>query len=164
MFRVLNCFLRWPGNNCSPWCRPWWGSYASAAHGAAEITLQLVKNFMSQKGDVPQGGCDPMGSLHWNKLIGRTCGPMNHYGTMEHLCSWRTALHWRDQHCSSSWRTAACGNNLHWRSLWRTVHHGRDPLLEQGMTWGRLRGKDSWPRLQFPILCTAEGMEVENRE
>lgn len=52
-------------------------------HDAAEIPLQPMKNLMSQKEDGPQGGCDPMGSLHRNTDVSRTCGPMSHYGAVE---------------------------------------------------------------------------------
>lgn len=52
-------------------------------HSAATIPLQPMKNLTSQKEDVPQGGCDPTGSLQGNIGVGRICSPMSHYGAME---------------------------------------------------------------------------------
>lgn len=52
-------------------------------HSAAEIPLQPMKNLKPQKKDVPQGGCEPMGSLQGNIGVGRICGPMSHYGAVE---------------------------------------------------------------------------------
>jgi len=38
-------------------------------HRGADIHLQLVEDLMPEQVDVPEGGCDPVGSLRWSRLL-----------------------------------------------------------------------------------------------
>ncbi|GAB0183722.1 EH domain-containing protein 4 [Grus japonensis] len=38
-------------------------------HGGAEIPLQPVEDPTPEQVDAPKGGCDPVGSLHWSRLL-----------------------------------------------------------------------------------------------
>ncbi|GAB0193186.1 zinc finger and BTB domain-containing protein 5 [Grus japonensis] len=44
--------------------------------GGTDIHLQPVEDPMPEQVETPEGGCDPMGSLHWSRFSGRTCDPM----------------------------------------------------------------------------------------
>ncbi|GAB0186275.1 AN1-type zinc finger protein 5-like [Grus japonensis] len=41
--------------------------------GGADIHLQPMEDPMLEQVDAPEGGCDPMGSPHWSRLL---AGPM----------------------------------------------------------------------------------------
>ena len=101
-------------------------------------------------GGMPEGGCDPMGSL---------AGA---------ICYWRTAPHGRDPHWSTSWITAACEKDSLWSSSWGTVSCGREPHCSNGRVWGvsPLRRKEwwrqrvmNWAQLPFPAALEGEGRE-----
>ncbi|GAB0206075.1 AN1-type zinc finger protein 5-like [Grus japonensis] len=38
-------------------------------HGGAEIPLQPVEDPRPEQVETPEGGCDPVGSPHWSKLL-----------------------------------------------------------------------------------------------
>ncbi|GAB0179841.1 AN1-type zinc finger protein 5-like [Grus japonensis] len=42
--------------------------------GGADIHLQPAEDPMLEQVDAPEEGCDPMGSLHWSRLL---AGPMD---------------------------------------------------------------------------------------
>ncbi|GAB0188779.1 AN1-type zinc finger protein 5-like [Grus japonensis] len=45
-------------------------------NSGADIHLQPIEDPMPEQVDVPEGGCDPVGSPHWSRFAGRTCkGP-----------------------------------------------------------------------------------------
>ncbi|OPJ69707.1 hypothetical protein AV530_012689 [Patagioenas fasciata monilis] len=84
---------------------------------------------------MPKGGCDPMGSLRWNKFAGRTCDPMKDPG--------RSSLFLKD---CTQWRTHVGALPEELRPM-RKTHVGkvrgglspigRDPTLEQRKKWQR---------------------------
>ncbi|GAB0207606.1 AN1-type zinc finger protein 5-like [Grus japonensis] len=43
-------------------------------HGGADIHLQPVEDPMPEQVETPEGGCDPMGSLRWRRLL---AGPVS---------------------------------------------------------------------------------------
>jgi len=49
-------------------------------HGGAETHLQPGEDPMPEQGDVPEGGCDPVGDPRWSSLFLKGCtlwkGPM----------------------------------------------------------------------------------------
>ncbi|PKU38096.1 ubx domain-containing protein 4 [Limosa lapponica baueri] len=45
-------------------------------HGGADINLQPVEDPTPEQVDVPEGGCDPMGSPRWSRFAGRISDPM----------------------------------------------------------------------------------------
>ncbi|GAB0203759.1 AN1-type zinc finger protein 5-like [Grus japonensis] len=51
--------------------------------GGADIHLQPLEDPMPEQVDAPEGGCNPMGSLRWSKLL---AGPVErgaHAGAVE---------------------------------------------------------------------------------
>lgn len=132
-WELSNSFLRGAGNNCSPW----WGSYASAAHGGPWRSRDPPAAW--EEPHIAEGRRDSRRLWsHGKPTLKYTCRqdlqPHEPLWTWRAVCSWRTAPGRRDQYGSSSLRTTASGNNSHLRSSWRTVLNGRDPLLEQGMS------------------------------
>jgi len=45
-------------------------------HGGADIHLQPVEGTPCWSSWMPEGSCDPAGSLHRSRFAGRTCDPM----------------------------------------------------------------------------------------
>jgi len=43
-------------------------------HGGADIHQQHTEDPMTGQVDPPKGGCDPVGSLHWSRLL---AGPVD---------------------------------------------------------------------------------------
>ena len=55
-------------------------------NGGADIHLQPMEDPTPEQVDLPEGGCDPMGSLHWSRLL---AGPVNPWGEepmLEQVC------------------------------------------------------------------------------
>ncbi|GAB0185948.1 AN1-type zinc finger protein 5-like [Grus japonensis] len=45
------------------------------ADGGADIHLQPMEDPTPEQVDAPEGGCDPVGSPHWSKLLARPVDP-----------------------------------------------------------------------------------------
>ncbi|GAB0176237.1 AN1-type zinc finger protein 5-like [Grus japonensis] len=43
-------------------------------HGGADIHLQPMEDPMPEQVETPEGGCDPVGSPHWSRLL---AGPVD---------------------------------------------------------------------------------------
>ncbi|GAB0210325.1 AN1-type zinc finger protein 5-like [Grus japonensis] len=54
-------------------------------NGGADIHLQLVEDPRPEQMDVPEGGCDPMGSLHWSRLLAGPVDPWREEPTPEQV-------------------------------------------------------------------------------
>ncbi|GAB0182501.1 hypothetical protein GRJ2_000715400 [Grus japonensis] len=48
-------------------------------HGGADIHLQPVEDPMPEQVDAPKGGCDPMGSLCWSRLLAGPVAPWSRF-------------------------------------------------------------------------------------
>ncbi|GAB0185838.1 AN1-type zinc finger protein 5-like [Grus japonensis] len=57
--------------------------------GGAEIPLQPMEDPTLEQVEVPEGGCDPMGSLHWSRLL---AGPMDPWKEVPML----EQVYWQD--------------------------------------------------------------------
>ena len=55
-------------------------------NGGAEIHLQRVEDPMPEPVDVPEGGCDPVGSLSWSRPLAGPVGPWREEPTLEQVC------------------------------------------------------------------------------
>ncbi|GAB0185600.1 AN1-type zinc finger protein 5-like [Grus japonensis] len=55
-------------------------------HGGADIHLQPVENPTLEQVEVPQGGCDPMGSPHWSELLAGPVDPWRQEPMLEQVC------------------------------------------------------------------------------
>ncbi|GAB0203794.1 hypothetical protein GRJ2_002845000 [Grus japonensis] len=49
-------------------------------------TLQPVEDPMSEQVDSPEGGCNPMGTLHWSRLLAGPVDPWREEPTPEQIC------------------------------------------------------------------------------
>ncbi|PKU47097.1 hypothetical protein llap_2592 [Limosa lapponica baueri] len=85
-------------------------------HGGAEIHLQPVEDPTPEQVHVSEGGCDPMGSPHWSRLLAGPGGP------------------WREEPCWTRFagRTYDPVGNPHWSCLFlKDSTPGKRPMLEQ---------------------------------
>ena len=55
-------------------------------HGGAETHLQPGEGPTPEQGDVPKGGCDPVGSPHWSRLLAGPVAPWREEPTLEQVC------------------------------------------------------------------------------
>ncbi|OPJ89134.1 hypothetical protein AV530_016360 [Patagioenas fasciata monilis] len=101
----------------------------------ADIHLQPIEDPMPEQMDAPKGGCDPMESLCWSRLLAGPVNPVErgaHAGTSflaGLVTPWVTHA---EAVCSK--RTSPRGKHPRWNSSWRTASYGKDPMLEQGKT------------------------------
>ncbi|GAB0181827.1 zinc finger and BTB domain-containing protein 5 [Grus japonensis] len=54
--------------------------------GGADIHLQPVEDPTPEQVDVPKGGCDPVGSPHWSKLLAGPVTLWREEPTLEQVC------------------------------------------------------------------------------
>ncbi|GAB0179552.1 AN1-type zinc finger protein 5-like [Grus japonensis] len=54
--------------------------------GGADIHLQPVEDPTPEQVDAPEGSCDPMGSLHWSRLLAGPVAPWREEPTPEQVC------------------------------------------------------------------------------
>ncbi|GAB0189095.1 EH domain-containing protein 4 [Grus japonensis] len=52
----------------------------------AEIPLQPMENPMLEQVEAPEGGCDPMGSLHWSRFLAGPVDLWREEPTLEQVC------------------------------------------------------------------------------
>ncbi|CAM9906452.1 unnamed protein product [Bubo scandiacus] len=55
-------------------------------NGGTEIHLQPVEDPMPGQVDAPEGGCDPMGSLCWSRLLAGPVDLWREEPTLEQVC------------------------------------------------------------------------------
>ncbi|KAK4828110.1 hypothetical protein QYF61_023472 [Mycteria americana] len=55
-------------------------------HGGADIYLQPVEDPMLEQVDAPEGGCDPMGSLRWSRLLAGPVDSWREEPRLEQVC------------------------------------------------------------------------------
>ncbi|GAB0209175.1 AN1-type zinc finger protein 5-like [Grus japonensis] len=55
-------------------------------NGKADIRLQPVEDPMPEQVEAPEGGYDPVGSLHWSKLLAGPVAPWREEPTSEQVC------------------------------------------------------------------------------
>ena len=73
---------------CSPWSRPRWRQAVPAAmeaHGGADPHLQPREDPTLTQG-VPEGGCDPVGSPHWSRLLVGAVALQREEPMLEQVC------------------------------------------------------------------------------
>ncbi|GAB0181432.1 AN1-type zinc finger protein 5-like [Grus japonensis] len=56
--------------------------------GGADIHLQPMEDPMLEQVDAPRGGCDPMGSPRWSRLLAGPVARWREAPTLEQVC-WR---------------------------------------------------------------------------
>ncbi|GAB0183894.1 AN1-type zinc finger protein 5-like [Grus japonensis] len=56
------------------------------ADGGADIHLQPVEDPTPEQVDAPKGGCDPMGSPHWSRLLAGPVDPWREEPTPGQVC------------------------------------------------------------------------------
>ncbi|GAB0191352.1 AN1-type zinc finger protein 5-like [Grus japonensis] len=54
--------------------------------GGAAIHLQPVEDPILEQVEAPEGGCDPMGSLRWRRLLAGPVAPWREEPTLEQVC------------------------------------------------------------------------------
>ncbi|KAK4823757.1 LOW QUALITY PROTEIN: hypothetical protein QYF61_006053 [Mycteria americana] len=91
-------------------------------NGGADIHLQPMEDPTPEQVDMSKGGCDPVGSQHWSRLL---AGPVNPWGE-EPMLEQGPTLEQFVKNCSP-WE----GLTLE-KFMEDSVSHGRDPTLEQG--------------------------------
>ncbi|GAB0183589.1 epimerase family protein SDR39U1 [Grus japonensis] len=52
----------------------------------ADIHLQPMEDPMPEQVEAPKGGCDPMGSLRWSRLLAGPVAPWREEPTLEQVC------------------------------------------------------------------------------
>ena len=52
-------------------------------HGGADIHLQPVEDPMPEQVDAPEGGCDPVESPHWSRLLAGPADPWREEPALE---------------------------------------------------------------------------------
>ncbi|GAB0206076.1 AN1-type zinc finger protein 5-like [Grus japonensis] len=55
-------------------------------HGGAEIPLQPVEDPRPEQVETPEGGCDPVGSPHWSRLLAGPVAPWREEPMAEQVC------------------------------------------------------------------------------
>ncbi|GAB0203478.1 acid sphingomyelinase-like phosphodiesterase 3b [Grus japonensis] len=60
-------------------------------HGGADIHLQPMEDPTPEQVETPEGGCDPVGSLHWSKLLAGPVAPWREEPRLEQVC-WQETL------------------------------------------------------------------------
>jgi len=55
-------------------------------HGGADFHLQPVEGTPCRSRWMPEGGCDPMGSPRWNRLLPGPADPWREEPTLEQVC------------------------------------------------------------------------------
>ncbi|GAB0205629.1 hypothetical protein GRJ2_003028500 [Grus japonensis] len=55
-------------------------------HGGADIHLQPMKDPMPEQVEVPKGGCDPLGSPCWSRLLAGPVAPWREEPRPEQVC------------------------------------------------------------------------------
>ena len=55
-------------------------------HGGAEIPLQPMEDPRPEQVETPEGGCDPVGSPHWSRLLAGPVAPWREEPTAEQVC------------------------------------------------------------------------------
>ncbi|PKU44516.1 hypothetical protein llap_5201 [Limosa lapponica baueri] len=55
-------------------------------HSGANIPLQPMDDPTPEQVAVPKGGCNPMESLHWSRLLAGAVDPWREEPTLEHIC------------------------------------------------------------------------------
>ena len=55
-------------------------------HCGADIHLQPVEDPMPEQVDASKGGCDPVGSLRWSRLLAGPVAPWREEPTLEQVC------------------------------------------------------------------------------
>ncbi|GAB0187156.1 epimerase family protein SDR39U1 [Grus japonensis] len=55
-------------------------------YGGADIYLQPLEDPTPEQVDAPKGGCDPVGSPRWSRLLAGPVAPWKEEPTMEQLC------------------------------------------------------------------------------
>jgi len=55
-------------------------------HSGTYIYLQPMKDPTPKQVDVPEGGCDPVGSLGWSRLWAGPLDPWREEPTLEQIC------------------------------------------------------------------------------
>ena len=55
-------------------------------HAGADIHLQPMEDPTSEQEDVSEGGCDPLDSLHWSRLLAGPVTPRREEPTLEQVC------------------------------------------------------------------------------
>ncbi|GAB0186735.1 AN1-type zinc finger protein 5-like [Grus japonensis] len=100
--------------------------------GGEDIHLQPMEDPMLEQVETPKGGCDPVGSPRWNRLLAGPVAPWKEEPTLEQSAP--EGLHPVGEIHAGAVREELqhMGKDSRWRSLWRTVSRGRDPMLEQG--------------------------------
>ncbi|GAB0183389.1 AN1-type zinc finger protein 5-like [Grus japonensis] len=54
--------------------------------GGADINLQPVEDPMVEQVEAPEGGCDPVGSPHWSRLLAGPVALWREEPTLEQVC------------------------------------------------------------------------------
>ncbi|GAB0185696.1 AN1-type zinc finger protein 5-like [Grus japonensis] len=54
-------------------------------HGGADIHLQPVEDPKPEQVEAPEGGCDPVGSPHWSRLLAGPVAPWREEPTPEQV-------------------------------------------------------------------------------
>ncbi|GAB0183427.1 hypothetical protein GRJ2_000808000 [Grus japonensis] len=55
-------------------------------NGGADIHLQPMEDFTLEQVEAPEGGCDPVGSPHWSRLLAGRVAPWREEPTLEQVC------------------------------------------------------------------------------
>ena len=55
-------------------------------NGGADIHLQPMEDPTLEQVDVPEGGCDPVGSPHWSRLLAGPVAPWREEPRLEQVC------------------------------------------------------------------------------
>ncbi|GAB0181314.1 hypothetical protein GRJ2_000596700 [Grus japonensis] len=55
-------------------------------HGGADIHLQPMEDTTLEQVEAPEGGCDPVGSLCWSRLLTGPVTPWREEPTLEQVC------------------------------------------------------------------------------
>jgi len=58
------------------------------AHGGADLHLQPMEDSTLEQVDVPEGGCDPMESPYWSRLLAGLMDPWKEEPALEQVCWW----------------------------------------------------------------------------
>ena len=118
-------------STCSPWKTPCW-----------------------RRGMCPKGGCGPVGSPRWSRLLARPVAPWREEPTLER--SVPEGLHpVEGTHAGAVCEELQPVGRTHVGEVHGGVSHGRDPTLEQGKSVKSLVAEDVFLIFSFIslILC-----------
>jgi len=162
---------------CSLWRRQWWGRLClcrpmQEVYGGADTHLQPVKDPTPEQVDAPKGGCEPVGSPCWSRVLAVPVAPWRQKPMLEQVSRqdlWLCGEHMLKQSVlkdCTSWKGPILKQFVMAGSLWEGLHSAAGAECDESSLWWGRSSRDNvwWTGLSphSPLPCTASGEETEN--